>query len=136
MKVHYYGHACFAVETAGKHLLFDPFISGNELAHAVDARHLPADYILITHGHYDHVADAAPIAKRTGATVITSFEVANWLGAQGVTQTHSMNHGGAFNFDFGRVKFVNAVHSSSLPDGSYGGNPGGFVVESKDGNFY
>jgi len=136
MKLHFYGHACFAVETAGKTLLFDPFISGNELARGVDLNKVPADYILVTHGHYDHVADAAAIARRTQATVIASFEVATWLEKQGVAKTHSMNHGGAFTFEFGRVKFVNAIHSSSLPDGSYGGNPGGFVIESKAGNFY
>jgi L-ascorbate metabolism protein UlaG (beta-lactamase superfamily) len=136
MKVQYYGHSCFAVETAGKTLLFDPFISGNELARTVDVGRVPADYILVSHGHYDHVGDALPIARRTGATVISNFEVVTWLAKQGVPKTHPLNHGGACHFDFGRVKFVNAIHSSSLPDGSYGGNPGGFVVESADGNFY
>lgn len=116
--------------------MFDPFITPNELARHVDASRIPADYILISHGHADHIADAAAIAKRTGATAISNFEITVWLEHQGVSKTHPMNHGGARAFDFGRVKFVNAIHSSSLPDGAYGGNPGGFVVESAEGNFY
>ena len=136
MKVTYYGHACFAAQVGAKTLLFDPFIRGNELAKAVDARTVPADYILISHGDFDHLADAADIARRTGATIISNYEVTVWLGKQGLSKSHPLNHGGGCNFDFGRVKFVNAIHSSSLPDGSYGGNPGGFVVESAQGNFY
>jgi L-ascorbate metabolism protein UlaG (beta-lactamase superfamily) len=136
MKVTYYGHACFAAQVAGKTLLFDPFITGNELAKAIDVQTVPADYILISHGHEDHMADAAAIAKRTGATIVSNYEVTVWFNQQGLPKTHPLNHGGAWNFDFGRVKFVNAVHSSSLPDGTYGGNPGGFVVESAEGNFY
>ena len=136
MKVTYYGHSCFAAQVANKTLLFDPFITGNELAKAIDVDKVPADYILISHGHADHMADAAGIAKRTGATIVSNYEVTEWFGKQGLTRTHPLNHGGGWRFDFGRVKFVNAVHSSSLPDGTYGGNPGGFVVESDDGNFY
>jgi len=136
MKVTYYGHSCFATQVAGKVLLFDPFITGNELAKAIDAGKVPADYILISHGHIDHLADAADIAKRTGATIISNYEVTVWFGKQGVQKTHPLNQGGSWRFDFGRVKFVNAVHSSGLPDGTYGGNPGGFVVESSEGNFY
>ena len=136
MKVTYYGHACFAAQVAGKTLLFDPFITGNELAKAIDVHTVPADYILISHGHEDHMADAVAIAKRTGATIVSNYEVTVWFNQQGLPKTHPLNHGGAWHFDFGRVKFVNAVHSSSLPDGTYGGNPGGFVVESAEGNFY
>jgi L-ascorbate metabolism protein UlaG (beta-lactamase superfamily) len=136
MKVTYYGHACFAAQIAGKSLLFDPFITGNELAKAIDVKAVPADYILISHGHGDHVGDAADIARRTGATIVSNYEVAVWFGKQGLTNTHPLNHGGSWRFDFGRVKLVNAIHSSSLPDGTYGGNPGGFVVESEEGNFY
>ena len=136
MKVTYYGHSCFAAQVANKTLLFDPFITGNELAKAIDVDKVPADYILISHGHADHMADAAGIAKRTGATIVSNYEVTEWFGKQGLTRTHPLNHGGGWRFDFGRVKFVNAVHSSSLPDGTYGGNPGGFVVESDEGNFY
>lgn len=136
IRVTSYGHSSFTAQVAGKTLLFDPFITGNELARAIDINKVPADYILVTHGHMDHLGDTVEIAKRTGATVIANFEVATWVGTQGVQKAHAMNHGGAFRFDFGRVKFVTAIHSSSLPDGTYGGNPGGFVVESADGNFY
>jgi L-ascorbate metabolism protein UlaG (beta-lactamase superfamily) len=136
MKVTYFGHSCFAAQVANKTLLFDPFITGNELAKAIDVDKVPADYILISHGHADHMADAAGIAKRTGATIVSNYEVTVWFGKQGLTRTHPLNHGGGWRFDFGRVKFVNAIHSSSLPDGTYGGNPGGFVVESDEGSFY
>jgi L-ascorbate metabolism protein UlaG (beta-lactamase superfamily) len=136
MRITYYGHACFAAQVAGRTLLFDPFITGNELAKAIDVQTVPADYILISHGHEDHMADAVAIAKRTGATIVSNYEVTIWLNQQGLPNTHPLNHGGAWRFDFGRVKFVNAVHSSSLPDGTYGGNPGGFVVETAEGSFY
>jgi L-ascorbate metabolism protein UlaG (beta-lactamase superfamily) len=136
MKVTYYGHACFAAEVAGKVLLFDPFITGNELAKGIDVKQVPADYILISHGHVDHLADAAEIARRTGATIVSNYEVTVWFGKQGLTKSQPLNHGGGWRFEFGGVKFVNAIHSSGLPDGSYGGNPGGFVVESAEGNFY
>jgi L-ascorbate metabolism protein UlaG (beta-lactamase superfamily) len=136
MKVTYYGHACFAAQVANQTLLFDPFISGNDLAKNIDPRKISADYILISHGHDDHTGDAADIARRTGATIISNFELVEWFGKQGLKKGHPLNHGGGFQFNFGRVKFVNAVHSSSFPDGSYAGNPGGFVVESKEGNFY
>jgi L-ascorbate metabolism protein UlaG (beta-lactamase superfamily) len=136
MKVNYHGHSCFSVAAGGKTLLFDPFITGNPLAKAVDASRVEADFILVSHGHEDHMADAVDIARRTGATVVANYEVALWLNAHGAPKIHPMNHGGGFNFPFGRVKFVNAVHSSTMPDGSNGGNAGGFVVETADGNFY
>ncbi len=136
MKTTYYGHSCFAVQAGNRNLLFDPFITGNELAKDIDISKIPADYILLSHGHADHVADAVEIARRTGATVISNYEITVWLGKHGVTKTHPLNHGGGHRFDFGRAKFVQAVHSSSLPDGAYGGNPGGFVIESPEGSFY
>jgi L-ascorbate metabolism protein UlaG (beta-lactamase superfamily) len=136
MKVTYYGHACFSAVVGGKTLLFDPFISGNPLAKTVDVKSLPADFILVSHGHDDHLADAVEIAKRTNALVIAGFEVGEWFLKQGVPRVHHLNHGGGHAFDFGRAKYVNAVHSSTLPDGSPGGNPGGFVVETAEGNFY
>jgi L-ascorbate metabolism protein UlaG (beta-lactamase superfamily) len=136
MKVTFYGHGCFSVQVGGKALLFDPYISPNPLARGIDIKSIPADYIFITHGHEDHLADASAIAKRTGATVVSNFEIIQWLGKQGVQKVQAMNLGGAWKFDFGRVKLVNAIHSSSLPDGTYGGNPGGYVVESAEGNFY
>jgi L-ascorbate metabolism protein UlaG (beta-lactamase superfamily) len=136
MKFTYYGHACFAVEAGGRTLLFDPFISPNPLAKKIDVRKVAADFILVSHGHGDHVADVVEIANRTGAKVIAPFEVGSWFEGKGVKNVQSMNHGGAAKMDFGRVKLTSAVHSSSMPDGSYGGNPAGFVVESSDGNFY
>ncbi len=136
MHITYYGHSCFGAEINGKHLLFDPFISPNELAKDIDIDAIKADFILISHGHEDHVADAVSIAKRTGATVISNYEIITWFGSQGVENGHPMNHGGDKEFDFGKVKYVNAVHSSVLPDGTYGGNPGGFVLQTSEGNFY
>ncbi|MFH1320814.1 MAG: metal-dependent hydrolase [Bacteroidota bacterium] len=136
MKITYYGHACLSVEVNGKHLLFDPFISPNEIAKNIDINAIKADYILISHGHEDHLADAVSIAKRTGATIISNYEIVTWFGSQGIVKGQPMNHGGEWKFDFGRVKIVNAIHSSVLPDGTYGGNPVGFVVKSSKGSFY
>ena len=136
MNLTYYGHACFGVNVGGKNLLFDPFIRYNELAKNIDINIVPADYILISHGHEDHVADAIEIAGRTGATIVSNYEVVSWFQAKGVKKGHPMNHGGKWKFDFGTVKYVSAIHSSALPDGAYGGNPGGFVVETGEGNFY
>jgi len=137
MKVTYFGHACMSVEAGGKNLLFDPFITPNELAKKIDVAKIKADYIFISHGHEDHLADAASIAKRNNATVVSNFEIATWLNSkQGVEKYHPMNHGGRWKFDFGTVKYVNAIHSSTLPDGASGGNPGGFVVDSTEGAFY
>lgn len=136
MKFTYYGHACFSVEAGGKTLLFDPFISPNPLAKEIDVKKVAADFILVSHGHGDHVADVIDIANRTGATVIAPFEVGTWFEGKGVKNVQAMNHGGAAKMDFGRVKLTSAIHSSSMPDGSYGGNPCGFVIESTDGNFY
>jgi L-ascorbate metabolism protein UlaG (beta-lactamase superfamily) len=136
MKVTGYGHACFAVEVGNRTLLFDPFITGNELAKNIDVKKVPADYILISHGHGDHMADAADITRRTGATIVSNYEITTWFAKQGLQKSHPLNHGGGHRFDFGRVKFVNAIHSSGLPDGTYGGNPGGFVVDTPQGAFY
>jgi L-ascorbate metabolism protein UlaG (beta-lactamase superfamily) len=136
MNVTYYGHACFSVVVSGKHMLFDLFIKPNPLAKSVDIKLILADYTLITHGHDDHIADAVKIAKHTKATVIANFEIAQWLEKKGVPKVRSLNPGGNVGFDFGRVKSVNAVHSNSLPDGTYGGSPSGFVIESKEGNLY
>ena len=136
MKFTYYGHACFAVEASGKTLLFDPFITPNPLAEKIDVKKIAADFILVSHGHEDHVADLVDIAKRTGATVIAPFEVGTWFEKKGVENVQAMNHGGAATMPFGRVKLTAAIHSSSMIDGSYGGNPAGFVLETGEGNFY
>lgn len=136
MDITYYGHSCFGVKINGKNILFDPFISPNELAKDIKVDNVEADYILISHGHEDHIADALSIAKRTNALIVTNWEIAFWLQKQGIENIHPMNIGGKKLFDFGSIKCVNAVHSSSLPDGSYGGHPMGFVIESNDKNFY
>ncbi|MEO6882626.1 MAG: metal-dependent hydrolase [Bacteroidia bacterium] len=136
MEIIYYGHSCFGVKINGKHLLFDPFITPNKLAKHIDINTIPADYILVSHGHEDHIADVVAIAKRTNATVIGSYEVCNWLAQQGVKSIQAMNIGGKWMCDFGKVKCVVAVHSSTMPDGTYGGNPMGFIIESGEGNFY
>lgn len=136
MKLTYYGHACFAVQAAGKNLLFDPFITPNPLAQEIEIDTIAADYILVSHGHGDHVADLLAIAQRTDATVIAPYEVGSWFEAKGLKNVQAMNQGGAAATDFGRVKLTAAVHSSSMPDGSYGGNPCGFVIETGEGNFY
>lgn len=131
-----YGHSCFSVEIKGKTILFDPFITPNELAKDVDINSIAADYIFISHGHSDHIADCVSIAKRTGATVVGAFEVIEWLKKQGIENTHPMNTGGKWTFEFGTVKCVVAQHSSGLPDGSYGGNPMGFIFFTQDEKFY
>jgi L-ascorbate metabolism protein UlaG (beta-lactamase superfamily) len=136
MNVTYYGHSCFLVEIAGHHLLFDPFITPNELAKGIDVNRLEADFLFISHAHTDHLADAVSIARRTGAQVASNYEIYLWATAQGIQKAHPLNHGGSLNLGFGRAKFVNAIHSSSFPDGTYGGNPGGWVIESAEGNFY
>ena len=132
----YYGHSTFLVEIDNKKILFDPYITPNELAEGVDVQSIVADYILISHGHSDHVADVEEIANKNDATLVANFEVASWFQEKGVKNVHPMNHGGSKVFDFGKVKYVNAVHSSTLPDGSPGGNPGGFVVQSELTVFY
>lgn len=136
MRFTYYGQSCFLIEAAGKKILFDPFITGNELAKDIDVNSIQTDYILVSHGHSDHVGDLISIAKRTGAMVVSSFEIIQWAEKQGITNCHPFNFGGRKQFDFGAVKYVQATHSSALPDGTYGGNPGGFVITTEDGNFY
>ena len=135
MKITYYGHATLLVEMSGKKLLFDPFITGNPKATDIDLNAIEADYILITHGHQDHVLDVETIAKRTGAKLISNFEIISWFEQKGLSG-HPMNTGGKFDFDFGTVKYVHALHSSALPDGSNGGNPGGFVVWNHESCIY
>jgi L-ascorbate metabolism protein UlaG (beta-lactamase superfamily) len=134
MKITFYGHASLGIETNGKHIIVDPYITANELASHINIDELKADYILLTHAHGDHVLDVEAIAKNTGATIVSNAEIATYYADKGFT-SHPMNHGGSWQFDFGRVKYVNAIHSSQFPDGSYGGNQGGFVIEA-DRNIY
>ena len=136
MKLTYYGQSCFAVEAGGKNLLFDPFISPNPLAKHIDVKKIKADYVLLSHGHGDHIADAIPIIKQNNATAVGAYEVMTWLNNQGVEKYHPMNTGGKWSFDFGTVKCTNAVHSSNMPDGSYGANPMGFLITTTDKTFY
>lgn len=128
MKTTYYGQSTFMLEAGGKKLLFDPFITPNPAAKDIDIHSLKPDYILVSHGHGDHVADLVAIQKDSGAIIICIAEIANWLGKHGINNAHGMNIGGGYNFEFGRVKMVNAIHSSTMPDGSAGGNPAGFVL--------
>ena len=136
MQLTFYGHSCFSITINGKKLLFDPFITQTQLASAININDIEADYILLSHGHSDHVADVEAIAKRTNATIIAAYEVAMWFAAKGIEKYHPMNIGGKKTFDFGTIKVVNAIHSSSLPDGSYGGNPLGFIIINEESNFY
>ncbi len=135
MKITFYGHACVGIEVSGKHILVDPFITGNPAASHIDINTLKADYILVTHAHQDHVLDVEAIAKRTNAVVVSNYEIASHFGNKGL-QYHPMNHGGSWKFDFGTVKYVPAIHTSSFADGSYGGQPGGFVIEGEHKNIY
>jgi L-ascorbate metabolism protein UlaG (beta-lactamase superfamily) len=126
VKLTWYGHACFLIETGGAKLLTDPFLTGNPQA-AIDAGKVQAGTILVSHGHGDHIGDTVAIAKRTGAQVITNYEIANWLSGQGIQNVHPQHIGGGFDYPWGRVKLTIAHHGSGLPDGSYGGNPVGFL---------
>ena len=120
LKITWYSHACFLIETNKARLVVDPFITGNPLS-PVKADEIQTDYILISHGHGDHVGDSVAIAKRTGAMVISNFEIQNWIAAQGVDNVHPQHIGGGFDYPWGRVKLTMAQHGSALPDGSYGG---------------
>lgn len=137
MKITYYGHSCFLLETGGKKILLDPFISGNPLAAGkVDISAIRCDYFFITHAHQDHTADIERIADNNpDAILVANWEIHAYYNAKGI-KTHPMNIGGWWTFDFGRVKMVEAVHSSSFPDGTYGGNPAGFVFDTPDGVLY
>ncbi|MBV1922421.1 MAG: metal-dependent hydrolase [Flavobacteriaceae bacterium] len=136
MKITFYGQNSLAIEVSGKKIIVDPFISGNPLSKdKVDVLSLKADYILLTHAHEDHVLDAETIAKNTGAKIVSNYEIAMYYQAKGI-EVHPMNHGGSWQFDFGKVKYVNAIHTSSFADGSNGGQPGGFVIEGEHKNIY
>ena len=135
MKITFLGHATLQIEVAGKTIIVDPFISGNELAKDIDVNSLKADYILITHAHQDHILDVEAIAKRTNAVIVSNYEIVSHFEKLGL-EGHPMNLGGSWDFEFGNVKYVNAIHTSSFPDGSNGGQPGGFVIEGEHKNIY
>ncbi len=136
MKITFLGHATLLIEVSGKTIIVDPFISGNSAAPAMDFAALKVDYILLTHGHQDHVLDVEKVAEHNpDALLVSNFEITTYYGAKGI-KGHPLNHGGKMKFDFGTLKYVNAIHSSVLPDGTYGGNPGGFVLSSTEGCIY
>ncbi|WP_400079169.1 metal-dependent hydrolase [Winogradskyella sp. R77965] len=135
MKITFYGHACLGIEIKGIHILVDPFISGNDKASAIDINSLKVDYILVTHAHQDHTLDVESIAKRTGAVIVSNYEIITHYQELGL-DGHPMNHGGSWDFEFGNLKYINAIHTSSFPDGKYGGQPGGFIIEGEHKNIY
>ena len=136
MQITFLGHASLLITTAGKRILVDPFITGNEKASGkIDIKNLKPDYILVTHAHQDHILDVEEIGKMNNATVVSNFEIATYYENKGL-KAHPMNHGGSWKFDFGTLKYVNAIHTSSFPDGSYGGQPGGFVLSSEGKHVY
>jgi L-ascorbate metabolism protein UlaG (beta-lactamase superfamily) len=128
----WYGHGTFGLETGGYKVLIDPFFTDNPAA-STTADAVEADFIVVSHGHGDHIADAVDIAKRTDAQVIANFEIVNWLGGQGLEKLHPQHIGGGYNHPFGYLKFTHALHGSGLPDGSYGGNPAGLLFTTQDG---
>ncbi len=136
MKITYYGHSCFVLETGGKTLLFDPFLSANPLAKDLPWLSIKPDYVLVSHAHYDHILDAEYFLKERGATLIANFEIGTWMLKKGNYNVVKMNLGAKKDFPFGRLRMTAAYHSSTLPDGSPGGNPGGFLIESEFGRFY
>ena len=132
-RVRWLGHACLLCESDGQRVLIDPFVKGNPAYPAKALEGVTPDFILVSHGHEDHLGDTVNIAQRTGATVVANYEISGWLKGKGVDKVHGQQHGGGHAFPFGRVKLTLAFHGSALPDGSYGGNPCGFLLYFKDG---
>ncbi|OSY88329.1 hydrolase [Tenacibaculum holothuriorum] len=135
MKITFYGHACFGIDINGTSIIVDPFITGNPLASNININDIKADYILVTHAHQDHVLDVETIAERTGATIVSNYEIVMYYGAKSL-KGHPVNHGGTFKTETFSAKYVNAIHTSSFADGSYGGQPGGFVITAGDKSLY
>jgi len=136
MEITFFGQNSLQIDVSDKVIIVDPFISGNPLAKDdVDVHNIKADYILLTHAHQDHILDAETIARNTGATIVSNYEIAMHYQAKGIS-VHPMNHGGKWTFDFGEVKYVNAIHTSTFPDGSNGGQPGGFVIVAGEKTIY
>lgn len=135
-EVTWLGHGSWSLRIGECDVLVDPFLKENPSA-TMNPTDVNADFILVSHGHFDHVADVAPIAKRTGATIVSNFEICQWFAEKHqLTNSFGMNLGGGTLLPFGRVTLTVAHHSSQLPDGSYGGNPGGFLLELPEGNLY
>lgn len=130
MEVSYYGHSCFGIDTGSAKLLIDPFITPNELAAHIKVEDIEVDKVLITHGHEDHLADAEQFLKRPGVQLVSNYEIILWYGTKGIENIVGMNIGGTYREEGLSIKYVNASHSSVLPDGNHGGNPGGFVIKS------
>lgn len=136
MKITFYGQNTLLLEIGKNKVLVDPFISGNPLSKdKIEISDIKVDYILLTHAHQDHTLDAEAIAKNSSAIIVSNYEIAMYYQEKGI-EVHPMNHGGSWNFDFGKVKYVNAIHTSSFPDGTYGGQPGGFVIEGEGKSIY
>ena len=135
LRISWLSHACFLIEADRTKILIDPFVTDNPLA-PVKADDVDADFILVSHGHGDHIGDTISIAKRTGATVVSNYEIQNWVVNQGIENAHPLHIGGGYDFDWGRVKLTIAHHGSALPDGSYGGNPCGFLLTIQGKNIY
>jgi L-ascorbate metabolism protein UlaG (beta-lactamase superfamily) len=135
MKITFLGHASLDIKIGDSHIIVDPFITANPKAAHINIDTLKADYILLTHAHQDHILDVEAIAKNTKATIISNFEIVNHFEKKKITG-HPMNHGGSWQFDFGKITMTNAVHTSSFPDGTYGGNPAGFIITTEDATIY
>lgn len=136
MKITFLGHASLWIATGEANLLVDPFITGNDKATGlVDIQNLKPDFILVTHAHQDHILDVESIAQSSGATVVSNYEIATYYEKKGL-KVHPMNHGGNWTFNFGSLKYTNAIHTSSFPDGSYGGQPGGFIISANNKTVY
>ncbi len=136
IEIRWFGHGTYGIEIDGRHIVVDPFFAPHNPVAPVTAAEVEADFILQTHGHGDHIGDTMALAQRTGALVVSNFEICNWIAAQGYEKTHGMNIGGGYQFDFGRVEMTLALHSSGLPDGAYGGNPAGFLIRSGGKKLY
>lgn len=129
------GHGTWSIRTGGHTLLLDPFLDDSPVA-TEKANRVAADFILVSHGHFDHMSDLVAVARRTGALVIAIAEIAGWAGQKGIKNTHGMNLGGGYDFPFGRLKMTPALHSSTLPDGTPGGNPAGFLLTLEGKHLY
>lgn len=135
IQVTWLGHSAFTLAIGDHTIVIDPFLSGNPLA-AADPDSIDADFILLSHAHGDHVGDTVDIARRTGAMVVANFEIGGWLSKQGFENLHTLNPGGGVQLPFGRVELTIAHHSSSLPDGSYGGQPNGILIFADEATLY